>query len=67
MSYSWSLDDVVRRVAYYIDRILKGTPAGELPVERPTRIYLALNLKTARALGLTLPQSVLPLADEVIE
>jgi putative tryptophan/tyrosine transport system substrate-binding protein len=67
MSYSWSLDDVVRRVAYYIDRILKGTPAGELPVEQATRFYLTLNLKSARSLGLTLPQAVLLRADEVIE
>jgi putative ABC transport system substrate-binding protein len=67
MSYSWSLDDVVRRVAYYIDRILKGTPAGELPVEQATRFYLTLNLKSARSLGPTLPQAVLLRADEVIE
>ena len=67
MSYTWSLDDIVRRVPYYIDRILKGTPAGELPVEQPTRFYLALNLKSARALGLALPQALLLQADEVIE
>ena len=67
MSYNSSLDDTVRRLAYYIDRILKGTPAGELPVEQATRFYLSLNLKTARALGLSLPQQLLLRADEVIE
>jgi putative ABC transport system substrate-binding protein len=67
MSYNSSLDDTVRRLAYYIDRILKGTPPGELPVEQATRFYLTLNLKTARSLGLTLPQGVLLRADEVIE
>jgi putative ABC transport system substrate-binding protein len=67
LTYGFRQEDRLRRLAYYVDRILKGTPPGELPVEQPTRIYLALNLKTARALGLTLPQSVLLLADEVIE
>ncbi len=67
MSYNSSLDDTVRRLAYYIDRILKGTPPGELPVEQATRFYLTLNLKTARSLGLTLPRGVLLRADEVIE
>jgi putative ABC transport system substrate-binding protein len=67
MSYNSSLDDTVRRVAYYIDRILKGTPAGDLPVEQARRFYLSLNLKTARALGLNLPQPLLQRADEVFE
>ncbi len=67
MSYNSSLDDTVRRLAYYIDRILKGTPAGEMAVEQATRFYLSLNLKTARALGLSLPQQLLLRADEVIE
>jgi putative ABC transport system substrate-binding protein len=67
MSYSWSLDDVVRRVAYNIDCMLKGTPPGELAVEQATRFYLTLNLKSARSLGLTLPQGVVLRADEVIE
>ncbi len=66
MSYNSSLDDTVRRLAYYLDRILKGTPAGDLPVELPTRLYLTLNLKAARAIGITLPQSLLLRADEVI-
>ncbi len=67
MSYNSSLDDTVRRLAYYLDRILKGTPAGDLPVEQPTRFYLTLNLKAARAIGVTLPQSLLLRADEVLQ
>jgi putative ABC transport system substrate-binding protein len=67
LSYTSRLEDDVRRVAYYVDRILKGTPPGELPVEQPTRFYTTINLKTARALGLTLPHSLLLRADEVIE
>lgn len=67
MSYSSSQDDTVRRVAYYLDRILKGTPAGELAIEQPTRFYLTLNQTSARALGLTLPQSLLLRADEVLQ
>jgi putative ABC transport system substrate-binding protein len=64
--YGWRLEDAVRRVPYYLDRILTGTPPGELPVEQPSRFYLAVNLKTARALGLALPQSLLMQATEVI-
>jgi putative ABC transport system substrate-binding protein len=67
LSYASRLDDDVRRVAYYVDRILKGTPPSELPVEQPTRFYTTINLKTARAFGLTLPQSLLLQATEVIE
>ena len=67
LSYTNRVDDDVRRVAHYVDRILKGTPPGELPVEQPTRFYTTINLKTARALGLTLPQSLLLQATEVIE
>jgi putative tryptophan/tyrosine transport system substrate-binding protein len=67
MSYGSRLIDDVRRLPYYVDRVLKGTPPSELPVEQPTRFYLALNLKTAKAMDLTIPQSLRLQADEVIE
>jgi len=67
MSYGSRVVDDVRRLAYYVDRILKGAKPGELPVEQPTRIYLTINLKTAKAIGLTIPQSMLARADEVIQ
>jgi putative ABC transport system substrate-binding protein len=67
MSYGSRLTDDVRRLAYYIDRIFKGASPAELPVEQPTRFYLTLNLKTAQALGLAIPQSLRLQADEVIE
>ena len=67
MSYGWNFSDRYPRVVDFVGRILKGDNPGDLPIEGPTRFYLVINLKTAKALGLTLPQSMLLLADEVIE
>jgi putative ABC transport system substrate-binding protein len=67
MSYGPSFRDTFARAALYVDRILKGAKASDLPVEQPTRFALVVNLKTAKALGLTIPPSVLVRADEVIQ
>jgi putative tryptophan/tyrosine transport system substrate-binding protein len=67
MSYGAKLSDMTRLVAQYVDRILKGSKAGDLPVEQPTRFELVINLKTAKALGLAIPDKLLTIADDVIE
>jgi putative ABC transport system substrate-binding protein len=67
LSYGPDTGDIFRRAAPYIDRILRGAKPAELPVQLPTKFQMAVNLKTAKALGLTLPQSILLRADEVIE
>jgi hypothetical protein len=67
ISYNADIVDIWRRVATYVDRILKGAMSADLPVEQLTKLFLMINLKTAKALGLTIPQSLLQRADEVIQ
>ena len=67
MTYAADRDDLYRRAATYVDRLLRGAKVSELPVQFPTKYELVVNLKTAKAIGLTIPEAFLLRADEVIE
>jgi putative ABC transport system substrate-binding protein len=67
LSYGPNIGEMVSRSAVYVDKVLKGAKTADLPVQQPTRFELHINLKTAKALGLTIPESFLLLADRVIE
>ena len=67
MAYGPNYPDLFRRAAEVVDKIMRGASPGDIPVEQPTKFYLVINLKTAKALGLTVPNNLLLLADEVVE
>jgi len=67
LAYGPSIRDMYRRAAYFVDKILKGTKPGELPVEQPTQFELVINLKAVKTLGLTIPQSLVARADEIVQ